>query len=419
MSAVLTAAAPAVSPAAAVNCRSTARVLLVGLTLTLLQTVAVAAVSGRPTVADAYRSLYQWDSLWYARIAEHGYPDRVPDRPEDMATVGFFPGYPLAARAIMDATGWPASVAVLVAAQFACWGVWVYVLLFFRRWQTPLPVVAGFIVAVLVHPAAFYLVAGYSESLFLFGVLGFLYWQSAGTRTGWLLAAAHGLILTATRIVGFPLVAVPLIVALVDHVRRDADSGPRPGILTAGLLGAVALLGGVAFLVYCQLHIGRWDVYMYAQHAGWGVKPDYLAVLRVETYRFAAPDLSDGTLNPNWLSRVCGPLTVVMFLALALTEARAAAHGSRWRPRLALYLSAGLMFYIAVSGLASLKLISMVRYTFCVHFVLALAVAHLLSSSAPAPRRVWAAPALAAAALLGVLLQIQFIRMYTDGQWVA
>jgi hypothetical protein len=420
MSAVLTAPAPAVSLTASASLRSASQVLMLGLALTLLQTAVVAALTGRSTVADAYRALYQWDSVWYARIAEQGYPDRVPERRQDMPTVSFFPGYPLAAHAVAVTTGLPTPIAVLVAAQFASWGFWVYLLLFLCRWQTPLPVAVGCVVAILVHPTAFYLVAGYSESLFLFGVLGFLYWQTTGTRTGWALAAAHGVLLTATRIVGFPLVVVPLAVAAVDWLRRDSRTESRPGLLSAAMLGGVAVLGGAAFFAYCQWHLGRWDVYMLAQEANWGIRPDYLAVLRPDTYRLAAPDFIDGVLNPNWVSRMCVPLTALLFLVFGLAEARAANFGG-WRKRLALYLSAALIFYMAVSGLAGIKFVSMVRYTFCVHAVLVLAVAHLLSAPATVPTRrsLWAGPALAAAALLSILLQVQFIRMYADGQWVA
>jgi hypothetical protein len=48
----------------------------------------------------------------------------------------------------------------------------------------------------------------------------------------------------------------------------------------------------------------RWDVYMYAQEANWGLRPDYLAIVRPETYRLAGPDFIDGVINPNWLSRM-------------------------------------------------------------------------------------------------------------------
>lgn len=419
MPAVPTRTAPGELPSAAANPRFVGCALLLGLALTLTQTVAVAALSGQPTLVAAYRSLYQWDSVWYAHIAEHGYPDHVPDRPGEMQKVGFFPGTPLFARLVMTLTGLPGAVAVLVAAQLACWGFWVYLLLFLRRWQTPLPAAVACVVAVLAHPSAFFLVAGYSESLFLFGVLGFFYWQSAGTRLGWALAAAHGVLLTVTRIVGIPLVVVPLAVAVVDQLHRDAGTQPRPGLTSGALLGAVAALGGVGFFVYCQMHVGRWDVYFHVQNANWGVKPDYLAIFRPETYRFVAPGFIDGTPHPNWISRICVPVTALLFLVLALVEARHARQGDGWRQRLGLYLSAGLMFYLAVSGLASLLFVSMVRYTFCVHVLLALAVTHLSSEPAVRTRPLWAWPLLGGATLAGVLLQVLFVRLYTHGQWVA
>ena len=43
---------------------------------------------------------------------------------------------------------------------------------------------------ILAHPAAFFLVAGYSESLFLMALLGFVYWSSAEGRSAKILAAA-------------------------------------------------------------------------------------------------------------------------------------------------------------------------------------------------------------------------------------
>jgi GNAT superfamily N-acetyltransferase len=395
------------------------RAVLLGLALTLLQLGAVLLVTGRP-LRDAYRSLSQWDSKWYARLAEHGYPERMPDRREDMPTVGFFPGYPLAARLVMTLTGLPAPLALPVVAQLACWGFWVYLLLLLGRWQTPLPVAAGCVALVLAHPAAFYLVAGYSESLFLVGVLGFLYWQDVRCPWGWPLAALHGILLTATRIVGIPLVAVPLAVATLD-LRRSREPDHRRKWVAAALLGGVAMLGGLSFFAYCRVHFGRWDAYLYAQEHGWNVKPDYLAFFRIETYRIDVPELTEFAVNPNWVSRVFGQLTFVAFLALALVEVRAAKDDAgRWRQRLALYLSAWLMFFVAVTGLTNLRLVSMVRYSFCVHVLLILAVAHLLSSPTRVPvRRPRAIVALAVLVVGSVLLQACLLRLYTSGQWVS
>jgi hypothetical protein len=62
------------------------------------------------------------------------------------------------------------------------------------------------------HPTAFYLVTGYSESLFLMALLGFIYWSGAEGRKAKLIAAAHGIpSCPATRIVGVPCAGYPVI----------------------------------------------------------------------------------------------------------------------------------------------------------------------------------------------------------------
>src|SRR5262245_21906754 len=125
----------AVPPRAAVASRPAGAAVAVGLGLgvTLLQLVLVLLFSGQPNPADAYRSLYQWDSQWYARIAADGYPDELPQLRPDAAKLGFFPAYPLATRLVARLTGLTITDASLVAAQLAAWGFWTYVFLFLQR----------------------------------------------------------------------------------------------------------------------------------------------------------------------------------------------------------------------------------------------------------------------------------------------
>jgi hypothetical protein len=398
-----------------------ATALGVGLAVTLLQTLLVSILAGGPSLADGYRALSQWDSVWYARLAEHGYPDTVPVRQEEMAHVGFFPGYPLFGWLVATLFRLTFHDAILVAAQLACWGFWTYVILFLQRWRVSPAVAVVAAVAVAVHPAAFYLVTGYSESLFLAAVLGFLYWSSVPGRLGWGLAALHGVILTATRIVGLPLVIVPLLIAVASW-RTNKNGGWRRG-LAAALLGGVASLGGLLFFAYCQWHLGRWDVYMYSQKAGWGVEPNYLAILTLDIYRIAWPTFHNGLIIPNYLSRVCVPFTVLLFCVLAWLEVRLARQDPErsWRQRLGFYLCGGLMFYIAVSGLANSELVSMIRYTFCVHVMLTLAVAHL-AVKFPLPHRQSKAIALAVlsvAAVLSLTCEMMCAYLFTHSEWVA
>src|SRR5687767_9993686 len=114
---------------------SVGQVLGVGLLLTVLQTLAVASLSGHRDPAAAYLKLGVWDSMHYLGIAEHGYHHDPAQPRADAATnnVGFFPGYPLTARLLALALGLPRPVALLVTAQLACWAFWAYVLLLLRR----------------------------------------------------------------------------------------------------------------------------------------------------------------------------------------------------------------------------------------------------------------------------------------------
>jgi hypothetical protein len=383
MSAIVTIAdAPACSGEPPLSRRGA--VLGTALLLTLAQVVFVSA-------ADGYRGLHHWDSHWYGHIAAHGYPNDLPRERKRMAEVGFFPGYPLAVRAVAQMTGLPVQTATLVTAQLAACGVWVYVLLFLRRGRVP----------------------------FLAAVLGFLYWSGVPGRAGWLLAAAHGVVMTATRIVGLPVAACPLLLALAAPV-----GGERcwRATVRAGLLCGAASLGALLFFAFCLWRYGRWDAYLYAQTAGWGVTPDYLALFKPFAYRpgltFVLPD---GTLNANALSRWTVPPTVLLFGGLVLAELRlgrgAAADGRR--ERAGLMLAAGVMFYIAVSGTAFSGFVGLLRYAYCAHVALALAAVGLLGQVPAVRERAWRALLVLILAVPSAVLQLTLIRQFIRGEWVA
>jgi hypothetical protein len=395
------------------------RAVVLGLAITLGQVLFGCLLSGRPFPGDAYGALAQWDSQWYAAIAEQGYLDRLPvdQVPADWGRVGFFPGFPLFVRLVLTVSPLSSEYAVVLAAQLACWGFWAYVLLFAQRWHLPTSLTALGAAAILVHPSAFFLVAGYSESLFLAAVLGFLYWSSRGDSLGWWLALAHGLVMTSTRIVGVPLVVCPVVLALVHQ------AGSRRRLLPSGLLAAGASLGALLFFAFCQVRYGRWDFYMFSQRTFWHVEPNYLALFTTDIYRVQLPQMVNGSVNPNELSRLCVPWSILCVIVLLLVERKLARvlPDSGWRTRLPFYLSGGLMLYIAISGLANSGLLSMIRYSFCVHVMLCLAVVHLLPRVPALPPLIQrAGVALAAlAALVSVTFQVMLTRLFTAGEWVA
>jgi hypothetical protein len=365
--------------------------------------------------AGGYRELQQWDANWYAHIAERGYPHDLPRERERMAEVGFYPGYPLAVRLVARTTGLPVSTATLLTAQLAACGVWAYVLLFLRRGRVPGPLALAAILLLIAHPTAFFLMAGYSESLFLYAALGFLYWSNVRGPTGWSIAAAHGLVMTGTRIVGLPVAACPLLVALAMLSWRD--------VVRTALLAGVASLGGMAFFAFCQWQYGRWDAYLYAQVAGWQVTPDYLAVFKLYAYRPALSLLrADGTLNGDALSRWAVPATMLLFGLVLLAELRwgRKTPAERWRDRVGLMLAAAVMFYIAVSGTAGSGFIGLVRYSYCAQVGLVLTAAELLGHAAIVRERAWRLVPLAFAwAVPLALVQLALVWQFTQAQWVA
>ena len=117
---------------------------------------------------------------------------------------------------------------------------------------------------IAAHPAAFYLVSAYSESLFLMTLLGFIYWSDQEGRFAKVLAGLHGIVMTATRIVGVPCAAYPLIRAVFVKGRPVMGNSRRwiSKYGPAAVSTLIAVLGAIFFFIYCQVRWGRWDIYM-------------------------------------------------------------------------------------------------------------------------------------------------------------
>src|SRR5205085_2011430 len=170
--------------------------------------------------------------------------------------------------------------------------------------------------AVVAHPAAFFLVAGYSESLFLMALFGFLYWSSAEGRAAKFLAALHGYAMSATRIVGILCALFPVVHAVFQNGwrgLREVPSWPRR-FVPAMVVTLGATLGAGSFFFYCLVRWGRWDLYMLTQQAGWAIVPDYLAVFRPENYRCLIPALKD----PTRASQMAMTLGAALLVAVGL-----------------------------------------------------------------------------------------------------
>ncbi len=199
-----------------------------------------------------------WDSAWYLALAQHGYPAAVP---EDaglalQSTLGFFPLYPLAVRAVhalglsYPAAGLTVSAAAGLAAAILLW-------LMVRRLSGP--AVADRAVALFCFfPGALVLSLPYSEGLMLALSIGCL---SALLRQRWILAGVLAGFATATRPNAAALVVACAWAAAMAVWRRRA--------WRALAAPALAPVGLIAFFAYLSRHTGEVAAYLRTQREGW------------------------------------------------------------------------------------------------------------------------------------------------------
>jgi hypothetical protein len=400
------------------------RPLIAGLLVTLAQiALAVFFLAPEGPLSYRYSSLVQHDSYWFMNIVDRGYQTIVPPidhKVMEVSNVAFFPAYPAIAALFHYGLHLDTADALLVTAQAAAWGVWTYFFLFCERWN--LSPALRFLGALLIaaHPAAFFLIAGYSESLFLMALLGFAYWGSEPGRVARVWAALHGIFMSATRIVGIPCAAFPV-------VRRVLAEGwnvlrtPRKWLRSYG--SAVALMivsaaGGALFFCYCQLRWGHWNLYLLTQSECWGIEPDYLAVFRPSSYRWLIPPLKD----PTEMSQMSMTIGALLLLGVALCELVPRIRRHAWWPtRIGIYFCAAVIYYVSVSGVASVDMESMLRYEFCVHTLIVLAFLNFLSQFRVSSVlvRAFGVTVVVLASAAGLTLQGWYVWNFTRGNWVA
>src|SRR6266403_5966053 len=397
--------------------------LLAALLVTLMQiAMAVGLLAPEGPLSYRYSTLVQHDSYWFMNIVDRGYQTIVPPinhKVMEVSNVAFFPAYPAIAAVLRYGLHFDTDSALLITAQMAAWGFWSYFFLFCSRWDLS-PALQFFgALSIIAHPAAFFLIAGYSESLFLMAVVGFIYWTSADTRAAKVWAALHGMVMSATRIVGIPCAAFPVVRSIFTGGRRGLRE-PRSRLRHYGpalSLMFAATLGAIVFFIYCQLRWGHWNIYMLTQSAGWGIVPDYLAVFKPSSYRWLAPALN----NPKEASQLSMTLGALFLAVIAVCELLPPIRRrTEWATRAGFYFCAAVISYISVSGVAGVEMESTLRYEFCVHALIVLAFLHFLHQFRFPPillRAFGMAVALVSAA--GLSVQGWYVWNFTRGNWVA
>jgi len=400
------------------------RALAAASAITIVQLLlAVLILAPEGPLSYRYSTLIQHDSYWFQNIIDRGYQTTVPPinhKMMEVSNTAFFPAYPTLASAVQYLLRIETSNALLVTAQAAAFGFWVYFFLFCNRWGLRFSMALLGAVSIAAHPAAFFLISGYSESLFMMSLLGFLYWSSATGKWAKVWAALHGICMSATRIVGIPCAGAPVVQSVVAYGWagvRDVRGWFRR-YLPSITLTAVACFGAAGFFLFCLFRWGRWDMYMLTQQAGWGIEPDYFALLKLSSYRWLVPAL----YNPTEASQMAMTLGGLMLLAIVICEFVGTIRARvDWRARVAIYFTAFVIYFISVAGVASVAMESMLRYEFCVHALIVLAFLQFLSQL-PTPPRLVRALGMAAVVVFGaagIVVQGWYVWNFTRGNWVA
>lgn len=413
----------AVSRSSIMQPQRAVRAVAFGLLITLMQLVLVVGLlAPEGPLSHRYATLVQHDSYWFANIVNRGYQTIVPPinhKVMEVSNVAFFPGYPVLASALRYTFGLETDTALLLTAQAAAWGFWSYFFLFCERWNLSPGVQSLGALSIVAHPASFFLIAAYSESLFLMSLLGFIFWSGSQGKLARFWAGIHGILMSSARIVGIPCATYPVVQSLFS-TGRDALRHPvgwlkaHRGVLTLTL---VSTLGAVLFFVFCQLRWGHWDMYMLTQSAGWGIFPDYLAVFKPASYRWLVPTLN----NPTEASQMSMTIGGLLLIAVAVAElVPALRKRTDWTTRIGIYFCAAVVYVVSVSGVARVGMESMLRYEFCVHVLIVLAFLHFLRQFRPPPIPVLAlGVAVALASAAGLSVQGWYVWNFTRGNWVA
>src|SRR4051794_16325035 len=197
---------------------------------------------------------YQWDSTWFAQIAQHGYGARPLGTPP--GTPAFFPLYPLLVHAVAWVTRSTAVAGVLLSLAAA--GVAAALL---RELARPLlgeRAASDAVLLVALYPLAFVFTAVYSDALFLLLVVGSFLPASRGRPWP---PGAWGFAAVGTRSLGLAL--VPALLVLLWPRPRSPHETAR--------LGALVLvpLGLVAYAIYLHVELGDAWAFVHAQEHVW------------------------------------------------------------------------------------------------------------------------------------------------------
>jgi hypothetical protein len=241
----------------------------------------------------------RWDGNWYADIARHGY--------YRMLQAAFYPLMPFLERALAPALGGSVERAGLLVANVACLGAFVLL-----RWLTELEtdtvLARRTLLLLALYPVGMYLIANYTESLFLALALAtFLAMRSQR----WLLAVVCISLATLTRATGIALL-LPYAVARYDRLHKrewSFDWARAREALRSTLPALLPLATFVGIHVALSVRFGAWDAVLRAE-AHWSRHLDWpwaglLTSMQMVVTHFPSIASVDLLFGLFWLGLAC------------------------------------------------------------------------------------------------------------------
>ncbi|HEY7347463.1 MAG TPA: glycosyltransferase family 39 protein [Ktedonobacterales bacterium] len=175
----------------------------------------------------------RWDTPWYLEIAAHGY--------SCYGSSAFMPLYPLLIRGMGIMIGGNNLTAALLISTIASFFAFYLLYLLARELTGSTEIARASVIVLALFPVSFFLMAGYTEAIFLALAIGA---YLAARRGSWLVAGGLTALATLTRLQGI-LLLVPLGLELLLTRRSEVRSW-RPWL--ALLLGPMALAFFIAYI---------------------------------------------------------------------------------------------------------------------------------------------------------------------------
>ena len=199
---------------------------------------------------------HKWDSIWYERIAEHGYAYEV-GTPRGDSVAAFFPLYPMTVRMVRAVAPsihffW---IGALLSNLFG-----LAALFLLARELVSADELSRVLAVVLMSAGSFYLSIPYTESLFLLLVVATM---AAARKGRYELAGLLAGAAATTRAHGLALLAVPALACWLD-ARQPAGQRVRRTAVTLALFAIPVVL----YLILLARDQGSWHAF-YSRQEMW------------------------------------------------------------------------------------------------------------------------------------------------------